>query len=89
MIKPINHNRKKSGYIFQAIGVIIKDYNGLVPRTLDGLKSLKGVGDKIANIVLQQVFGIKIGIAVDLHVARISQRLGLADQTNNIGRLTK
>lgn len=56
---------------------IIKDYNSEVPKTMDELLQLPGVGRKSANVILLEVFGIATGIAVDTHAKRISARLGL------------
>lgn len=88
MIKSINFNKKKSNFIYLATQDIQNNMDGKVPDTLNGLKSFKGVGDKVANIVLQQVFGVNEGIAVDLHVARISNRLGWVN-TKSVPKLTK
>ena len=55
---------------------ILEDFNGKVPDNLDDLLKLKGVGKKVAKVVLAQAFG-KPYIAVDVHVHRISNRLGL------------
>ena len=57
--------------------MIIDKFGGEVPRTMSDLISLPGVARKTANIVLYNVYGIKEGIAVDTHVMRLSQRLGL------------
>jgi endonuclease III len=71
------HNKAKN--IKNCARVLIADYGGIVPDTLEQLIKLPGVGRKTANVVLGAVFG-KPGIVVDTHVARISQRLGLTDQ---------
>jgi endonuclease-3 len=52
-------------------------YGGEVPRTMQELLTLPGVARKTANIVLSNAFGINEGVAVDTHVKRLSQRLGL------------
>ncbi len=58
---------------------ILRDkYNGDVPRRLEELTHLAGVGKKTANVVLGTAYGIASGIVVDTHVGRLSQRLGLA-----------
>ena len=57
--------------------LIIEKHNGKVPRTMDELVKLPGVGRKTANIVLSNAFGIKEGIAIDTHMTRINRRLGL------------
>jgi len=55
-------------------------YHGRVPRTMEELTQLDGVGRKTANVVLGNAFGINVGVVVDTHVARLSQRLGLTRQ---------
>ncbi len=57
---------------------IISDFGGKVPEMMEELVTLPGVGRKTANIILANAFGKNEGIAVDTHVFRVSQRLGLA-----------
>ncbi|MBR3317786.1 MAG: endonuclease III [Atopobiaceae bacterium] len=61
--------------------MIMSDFGGEVPRTMAELVRLPGVGRKTANIVLNKAFGIVEGIAVDTHVFRIAQRMGLTRAT--------
>jgi endonuclease-3 len=77
-IRSVNFYRNKARNIQNAAKLIIEKYNGEVPRTMDDLTSLPGVARKTANIVLYNAFGIIEGIAVDTHVMRLAQRLGLA-----------
>jgi len=70
--------RNKSKSIKSAAAVLIAEYNSEVPRTMQELLTLPGVARKTANIVLQNAYGIVEGIAVDTHVKRLSQRLGLS-----------
>lgn len=58
---------------------IISDYNSEVPKTMEELLELPGVGRKSANVILLEVFGIATGIAVDTHAKRIATRLGLTN----------
>ena len=60
--------------------LIVNKFNGQVPRTMDELLELPGVARKTANIVLYNAYGVTAGIAVDTHVNRLSQRLGLTQQ---------
>ena len=59
---------------------IVKDFNGVVPHTMEELTSLPGIGRKSANVILLEVFGLAEGIAVDTHAKRISNRIGLSDK---------
>lgn len=70
------HNKAKN--IKAAAQKIIKEFNGKIPDTMEGLIQLPGVARKTANIVLFNGFGKIEGIAVDTHVRRLSQRLGLS-----------
>ena len=56
---------------------IVERHNGEVPRTMDELTALPGVGRKTANVVLSNAYKIAVGIVVDTHVTRVSARLGL------------
>jgi endonuclease-3 len=60
---------------------LIERHGGEVPRTMEALIELDGVGRKTANVVLGNVFAVNAGIVVDTHVARLSQRLGLTRET--------
>ncbi|NLF70134.1 MAG: endonuclease III [Candidatus Anammoximicrobium sp.] len=77
----INFYRKKSEAIQQACRALVERYSGRVPDHLDDLLTLPGVGRKTANIILGNAFG-QAAIGVDTHVARLSQRLGLTEETN-------
>jgi endonuclease-3 len=74
------HNKAKN--LKKTAQIIAKQYNGQVPRTMDELLTLPGVARKTANIVLSNAYGIIEGIAVDTHVRRLSQRLGLSENDN-------
>lgn len=61
---------------------LVAQFAGEVPKSMDDLVKLPGVGRKTANVVLGTAYGIPSGIVVDTHVARISQRLGLTNNKN-------
>lgn len=84
-ISSVNFYRNKAKSIRNCCKKIIKDFAGMVPQTVDELTSLPGVGRKTANIVLGNAFG-KNALAVDTHVRRVAQRLGLtgADDPDEI-----
>lgn len=71
------HNKAKN--IQNSCKMLVEKYAGKVPRTMTKLIELPGVARKTANIVLQNAFGVIEGIAVDTHVRRLSQRLGLSE----------
>ncbi|MEW8973418.1 MAG: endonuclease III [Tissierellaceae bacterium] len=73
--------KNKSKNIIEACKIIIDKYNGKVPDTIEELMNLPGVGRKTANVVASNAFGVP-AIAVDTHVFRVSNRIGLADSKN-------
>lgn len=77
-IKTCGFYKTKAKNIINTSRKIMSEYNGEVPNTLEDLTKLPGVGRKTANVVLSNAFG-KAAIAVDTHVFRVSNRLGLAD----------
>ena len=80
-IRSIGLYRTKARNIKAAARKLVDEYGGEVPRSIEELVTLPGVGRKTANIVLSHAFGINTGIAVDTHVARISRRIGFTDET--------
>jgi endonuclease-3 len=74
--------KSKAKNIKTAAQMIVERYNGEVPKTMQELISLPGVGRKTANIVLARAFGVVEGIAVDTHVKRVSRRLGLTKNSD-------
>lgn len=77
-IKEIGLYRNKSKNIIETSRILVNKYNGKVPETREMLESLPGVGRKTANVVLSNVFH-QPAIAVDTHVFRVSNRIGLAN----------
>lgn len=75
-IKSTGFYRNKTKSIISMAQSLVEHHDGKVPRTMDELVRLPGVGRKTANVVLGNAFGIDEGIVVDTHVKRISNRLG-------------
>ncbi|EPR37021.1 endonuclease III [Desulfovibrio sp. X2] len=71
--------RNKARNIKEAARIVAEELGGVLPDEMDRLLQLPGVARKTANIVLTQGFGKVEGIAVDTHVRRLAQRLGLSD----------
>jgi endonuclease-3 len=76
--------RNKAKNIINSARKIVKDFKGKVPGTMGELLTLPGVARKTANIVLYNGYGIIDGIAVDTHVRRLAQRLGLSKSDNPV-----
>jgi len=70
--------RNKTKSIQGTAKVLTESFGGRVPETMDELLELPGVARKTANVVLGNAFGVKAGVVVDTHVARLSHRLGLS-----------
>jgi endonuclease-3 len=76
--------RNKAKNIHECCVKLVEDHGGQVPKTLDELVQLPGVGRKTANVVLGTAFRIPSGVVVDTHVTRLSQRLGLTEQDDAV-----
>lgn len=76
--------RNKAKNIQACCQKLVTEHGGEVPRDLDQLVQLPGVGRKTANVVLGTAFGIAVGVVVDTHVSRITYRLGLTRQTDAV-----
>jgi len=70
--------RSKTRNVMACCQALVQEFGGAVPRTMDELTTLPGVGRKTANIVLYNAYGIP-GFGVDTHVVRVTNRLGLVD----------
>ncbi len=81
-IRRIGLFRAKAKNIQACCRALIEDHGGEVPRTMEALTALGGVGRKTANVVLGNAFHINAGVVVDTHVGRLSNRLGLTKQTS-------
>ena len=83
-IASVNFFNNKAKNIQASAKIIMENFNGKVPNTMDALTSLPGVARKTANIVLSNAFGINEGIAVDTHVKRLSGKLGLTSHSDPV-----
>lgn len=83
-ISSINFYRNKAKNIKASSKMIIERFGSQVPKKMDELLSLPGVARKTANIILSNAYGINEGIAVDTHVKRLSQRLGLSNNEDPV-----
>ena len=81
LIQSTGFFRAKTRNIRACCTALIERHGGEVPRTMDALTALAGVGRKTANVVLGNAFGINAGVVVDTHVQRLTRRLGLTKQT--------
>lgn len=77
IIRPTGFFRNKAKSLIGMAKAVVADHGGVVPRTMEQLRALPGVGRKTANVILGNAYGLNEGITVDTHVARVSHRLGL------------
>jgi endonuclease-3 len=87
-IKSTGFYKQKARYIKKTAQILIEKFNLQVPKKMDELLELSGVARKTANIVLSNAYNIIEGIAVDTHVRRLSQRLGLT-KNNDPNKIEK
>ena len=83
LIQSTGFFRSKARSIREACRDIVEKHGGEVPRTMEELYALRGVGRKTANVVLGNAFDIP-GMVVDTHIGRLSRRLGLTKQTDPV-----
>ncbi len=80
-IKTTGFFRNKAKSLKNACQTLVEKHGGQVPRTMEELTQLGGVGRKTANVVLGNAYGINCGVVVDTHVGRLAQRFGLTKET--------
>ncbi|MBW1939272.1 MAG: endonuclease III [Deltaproteobacteria bacterium] len=84
LIRTTGFFRNKAKNIKAASGIIVEHFKGELPRTMEEMVTIPGVGRKTANIVLYNAYGVIAGIAVDTHVKRLAKRLGMTSEDNPI-----
>jgi endonuclease-3 len=80
LIHTIGYSRQKAKSLISMARDIVGKFNSKIPKTMEELITLRGVGRKTANVVLGNAFNIAEGMAVDTHVIRVSGRLGLTKE---------
>lgn len=88
IIRPVGTHTRKSVYIIEIAKSLVKNYNGTVPNDRKYLESLPGVGRKVCNVFLSNIYDVP-AIAVDTHVTRVSKRLGLAKENDDVLTIEK
>lgn len=82
LISSITYFKAKSKAIIATADILVREHQGEVPRSMEALTALPGVGRKTANVVRQIAFQIPEGVVVDAHVSRLSQLLGFTSNSN-------
>ena len=88
IIRPVGSFRKKSLYVKEIARRLDEEFDGLVPTNRDVLESFPGIGRKTVNVFLSEFYNYP-AIAVDTHVERVSKRLKLADESDNVLKIEK
>ncbi len=84
IIKSTGFYHAKAKSILETSKKLVKDFNGVVPNTMEQMLTLRGVARKTANVVLQDFYGISVGVVVDTHVKRLAYRMGLTKNTDPV-----
>ncbi len=83
IIRELGNYRKKSCAVIEISNILINEYNGIVPKERKKLEALPMIGRKTTNVFLSEFYNIP-NIAVDTHVERVSKRLSLAKESDNV-----
>jgi len=83
-IRPTGFFRNKTKNILAAARMVQEKFGGTIPKTMEEMLQLPGVARKTANVVLGNAYGIVEGIAVDTHVGRLAQKLGLSNHKDPV-----
>ncbi len=89
LIKSTGFYRNKAKSLKEASEEIVEKFDGRVPDTMDELLTLRGVARKTANVVLGNSYNKNMGVVVDTHVKRLSNRFGLTKEQKNTGKIEK
>ena len=81
-VKSLGFFRQKAKSVHAAMSMIVNDFDGQVPNTMEDLLKLRGVARKTANVVLGNAFGVNEGVVVDTHVIRLANRFGLSKHSD-------
>lgn len=81
-VKSVSYPRSKAEHLVQMAQRLVETYNGIVPSTIEDLQTLQGVGRKTANVVCAVIWN-QPTMAVDTHIFRVSERLGLTTNSKN------
>ena len=80
----VNFHKGKADRLIKAGGVVVKKFDGDLPRTIPDLIKIPGVARKSANVIMNELWDLADGIVVDTHVKRVSNRLGFTTHTDPV-----
>lgn len=82
LIRQVNFYKGKAERLVKAGQVVVADFGGNLPRSIEELTRIPGIARKSANVITQELWGIAEGIVVDTHVSRVANRLGLTKEND-------
>lgn len=89
LVRSTGFYRNKAQSLKESSQLIVDDHNGEVPRNMQDLLRLRGVARKTANVVLGNAFDTNVGVVVDTHVKRLSNRFGLTKEKKNTSKIER
>ena len=89
LVRSTGFYRNKAKALKTSSEIIVEKHDGDVPQNMKDLLELYGVARKTANVVLGNAYNINVGVVVDTHVRRLSNRLGLTDHEKNVKKIEK
>ncbi|MHA2359898.1 MAG: endonuclease III [Candidatus Thorarchaeota archaeon] len=89
LVRATGAYNRKAAYITETAKLIIGNFSGEVPRTLDELVTFKGVSRKTANVILSVAFNLSEGVVVDTHVMRVTVKLGLSEHVKKPDKIER
>lgn len=84
IIYPTGFYRNKAKSVSGFANMLLNEYDGKLPKSIQELIKLPGIGRKTANVVLNEIHGISEGFVVDTHVKRVSKKLGLTEESDPV-----
>jgi endonuclease-3 len=89
LVRSTGFYRNKAKSLKETSQILVEEFDGEVPKNMKDLLKLRGAARKTANVVLGNAFGINVGVVVDTHVKRFSNRFGLTKEKKNTNKIEK
>lgn len=89
LVRSTGFYRNKAKSLKETSRILMEEFDGEVPQNMEDLLKLRGAARKTANVVLGNAFGINVGVVVDTHVKRFSNRFGLTKEKKNTDKIEK
>lgn len=89
LVRSTGFYRNKAKSLKETSRILVEEFDGEVPQNMKDLLKLRGAARKTANVILGNAFGINVGVVVDTHVKRFSNRFGLTKEKKNTNKIEK